>query len=318
MSTIQYTYNFNFPSTTYLENQKEKIKDAVILTNSDNKTHTIAIDFLTEVENKKERLILNSFLPEESDRLENNYLNCVQKTKICLDIQPINGVSKSRFIKNLFRQSHVNDLKSQISYLASKSLPNSTKVFVLDVKDCRGLYENSEEISNSEKEVINFLKGDKPQEKSPRQEIHNLITTGDVEYVFLEGKLKNRVISMISTPQQAEFLQRSDRGKEILCMVCEIMMNLFKKGYDIQAPITSAENEVINYTFASEEFISPLKNEKHEYKQELEDISLITLYPKHYKSLYGKDEQYFKAISNTTRTTHEYDENTGTTAIYID
>lgn len=313
MVNIQTVNNFNFTNAA----PKDEIKDAILSCSTHDKSHTIAVDFLLG-EGRKERVIFTSLPTDASDPSPyGTYLSNVSASKICLDMQPINGVAKARFVKNLFRNSHVQDFNAQISFIVDYLESKATKVFVLDIKDSKGLYEHEGEIEKSEKEVVDFALAPRPREKSPRQDIYDILKQQEISFVFLEGKLKNRVITRIVNKQQAAFLQKTPRGREILCMVCEMVMNLFKKGYDVAAPISEGEMDAHHYTLAAEEFVAPLAQVNVLAAQKVGDVSLVTLYPRHYKALYGPDEQYYKSVSAISDAKHTYDDSTGTTAITI-
>lgn len=294
-----------------------EISDARLTSTVVDGVTSVAIEFLGN--RKSEQVLFHSKSPVQPEPTSyGSYLAKAASTGACIDVQPINGISKSRFLKNLFRNSHVQDLTNQLNFLKTKPVAGC-RVFVLDVKDSKGRYENSGEIQQSEEEVIQFAKGPRPKEASPRQAVHDLLRNEHVEYVFLEGRLKNRVITHVATSEQADFLQNSARGREVMCMLCELIMNLFKKGYDVHAPIQNGTQEVFQDVLAPEDFVAPLQDEVGPALTSIpaKDIVLHTLYPEHYKELYGPDEQYFKAVSSMGYAKHEYDPTTGTTSIQI-
>ncbi len=313
--------NIREASASSQEKRGEGLEDVAMSCAKDERIITLAVDFFRAESRVRERTIFEAEPTTLTDpSYYGSYLCEAQESGACIDLQPINGIAHPRLLKKLFQKTHVTNFRAQLQYLAEKAevVREGCRIFVLDVKDSKGLYLDKEEIIESEKAVVAFSREKRPKEKSPRQEIYDILQENQVHYVFLEGSLKNRIVTKIMTAEQADFLQKTPRGKEVLCMLCEVVMNLFKKGYDLRAPVAEGEGEAHMYTLAAEEYIAPLNKAEPVLPPEgVHDISLLTLYPRFYQALYGKEEQYYRAISAIHNVMHNFDESTGTTAITI-
>lgn len=261
-----------------------------------------------------------SFYAKRIDHLESTYgkyIKDVVNAHGCTDVQPINGVYQKRFLKNMFKAKHVTDLSEQLKYLKTHEEEKFVKVFVLDIKDAKCHYDNIQEIKDAEKEVEDFFLGKEPKEKSPRKDIFKLMSANNINYFFCEGRLKHYLLKEVFTPEQASYFQETDEGKGIFCQITEIVLNIFKLGYEVNA----INNDKLINLLPNDYLILFNNKEKLDIQKNpitMTPLTLFTLYPGHYKELYSIKEKYCESLTNAFKVEHNYDDATHTTAIKLE
>lgn len=232
---------------------------------------------------------------------------------LCSDVQPLNGSCKKnegRFLKDLIRKEHVEDLQTCLQSLSGSE---GVRVFVLDLKDTENSYRNRDQIARNEVNVSTFLMAVEPKEVSPRKTFHQLIHTNQVDFFLREGLLKTDILAQLS-PEFSGYFTEDPEGGQKLCQLCEIIMNLFKQGYQVSG---------LGSEFHPQHYF--LQTRRWEVLSELEcsavdhthNVALETVYPRHYENLYSERELYFQAISQVWDATHSCDSNTHVTRISI-
>ncbi len=274
--------------------------------------------FSLKVNFKEECILFTTNKPENIiGRTYAGYIKDSTSTGGCADVQPINGVYQKRFLKNMFKAKHVNDLNEQLNYIKPLEENKLTKVLVLDIKDGKCHYDNINEILEAEKEVENFFSGKEPKEKSPRKDMHKLICQNSINYFFCEGRFKHDIINTVLTKEQAEYFQSDDVARGIFCQIAEMLLNAFKMGYEIHC-VSSDDKKT---TLCPEKYLILFNNKERLDVQKnpvtISNLTLFTLYPGHYRELYSIKEKYCESLSNTFKVEHKYDDATQTTAIKL-
>ncbi len=269
--------------------------------------------------NKIERIVLKAISIPSLDTVSDfrYYAELIEKQTDwrCCDVLPINGHQTSRqnqFLKNLIRPKNVKELNDQLTYLTRHFSSGRTNLFVLDITDAQGLYANKSEIEKAETIVASFLQQSEPKKKSPRKDFHQSVTNHGIEFFLNEGSLKHDILNQLPS-DCVDFLQKTDRGRDQLCQLCEIIMNFFKIGFlvEVQSQVLHPQNY-----FASTSIRSKGPNTKLVLER-IHNISLATLYPSHYREMYAMRGEYYSTITEIFETHHQYDEITQITAITI-
>jgi hypothetical protein len=172
-----------------------------------------------------------------------------------------------------------------------------------------------EKIRKTESEFSAFFQGKAPCTAETQKSIYRLIHDNQISFFINEGSLKAKLIRKAFSPEQRTFLQDTTQGQgpALLCQLCEIIMNTFKKGCNVN---------VNRHTFRPEKYITPIS--EHLIKR-LDSTrrgfpfvrDLITYYPHHYREMYSDSGEYFQLITKLFEARHGYDDITEITTITI-
>lgn len=239
-----------------------------------------------------------------------------EKKFTVIDLYPLNGTVKGRKFKitDFVRPIHRKEIEQHIEILDEIDCEKGgIRCLVIDFKDKTKRYDCLEDISSAENDFAAFFRGDGSDKTSIQADIYNLFNRCKVNFFINEGSLKANLLKKAFSPEQSNFFQDSEKGSQLLCQLCEVIMNGFKQGCEV----------VVNgCQFNPNDYISFINNvvEKKEDKscegEKLPAIGLITLYPNCYKETYSIKSAYYQLITNISRTIHE-DKN-GTTIIAIE
>lgn len=230
-----------------------------------------------------------------------------------VDVYPLNGTSRrGKFnAADYLRPKHRTEIQQQLECLGG--FENYTRCMVIDFKDRQTVYVNGEEIQATEQAFVNFFRGPRPS-STTQMVIYDLIRNNRIDYFINEGSLKAHLIAQSTfNDMQAAFFQKTEEGGEMLCQVCEVIMNGFKQGYEVT---------VNGQMFRSEDYITSVSTWSDrgemlgEMYGEVIPLHLATLYPSNYKETYGQASHYYQLISNVFNTNHR--EENGTTIITIE
>src|SRR3990172_1178447 len=204
----------------------------------------------------------------------------------CTDVQPINGhYCEKNLLKGLIRPQIVNELCDQKRYSQNRLLVSRVQLFVLDIKDSKNRYTNIDEIEKAEDELAIFLRQPEPKSASSRKSFHNLISDNGIGFFLKEGKLKHRIVSSLPL-NCAEFLQNDVRGRGELCQLSEIIMNFLKIGLAVRGlPLGKINLDLHPQDFFVSTATRSAPHSQHLALNKIQKISLITLYPSHYKEM---------------------------------
>lgn len=227
------------------------------------------------------------------------------------DVYPLNGRIKRRGFKitNFIRPVHQEEIQQQIEILDEMDSEKKwVRCLVIDFKDALGGYNHLDQIVAAEKNFAAFFKGSSPDPKKKEVQswIYRLIRSNRINFFINEGSLKADLIGKVFTSEQAIFLQKPTKGPELLCQLCEVIMNGFKQGCEV----------VVNeQRFNPNDYITAINEEVIEGIDSAEIRlpfvpSLVTFYPYHYRRLYSDGSEYFSLLTNIFRTTHSYEKET--------
>jgi hypothetical protein len=226
-----------------------------------------------------------------------------------IDVYPLNGTVKSRKFKitDFVRPNHRAEIKQHIEILNEiSSHERHARCLVIDFKDCNKRYDLLAEIGAAENEFATFFKGDGSNKKDIQAEIYNLFKSCKIDFFINEGSLKANLLKKAFSPEQSDFFQKDEKGSQILCQLCEVIMNGFKQGCGVVVNgIQLNPDEYISFV---NNFLE--KEEEGRKEVKLPPIRLLTLYPNCYKETYSHKSTYFELITSIFRTSHENKNNT--------
>jgi hypothetical protein len=234
------------------------------------------------------------------------------------DVYPLNGVSKNRKFKitDFVQPKHRMEISQSIE-LVNQQDPEKqwVRCLVIDFKDVSGCYDDLDKIRQTEREFSAFFQGDVPGGAETQKSIYRLIHDNQISFFINEGSLKAKLIRKAFSPEQRTFLQDTTpgQGPALLCQLCEIIMNTFKKGCKVT---------VNGRTFRPEKYITPISEHLIKRLDSTERgfpfvRDLVTYYPHHYREMYSDSGEYFQLITKLFEANHGYDDVTQTTAISI-
>lgn len=240
-----------------------------------------------------------------------------QKPLIVADVYPLNGTVKDRKFKitDYVRPIHRKEIQQQLHIINEVDpLKSYLRCLVIDFKDMHQRYDSLHEISCAEQAFVNFFRIAESEKNETQALVHRLIKEGNISFFINEGSLKANLLKKALTAEQGEYFQKHEEGSQLLCQLCEIIMNGFKQSCDV----------VVNgMTFNSADYIATINNlAEVRLGRVLEEskmppfIKLITLYPSNYKETYSINSAYYQLITKIYRTFHE-DKN-DTTVISIE
>ena len=148
------------------------------------------------------------------------------QASLLVDIWPVNGTwnsRQSRFIANLFKTEIQEELCVQASLVSKLAHLPHVRLFVLDLKDGEGHYQNSEKIALAESRVVDLIR----MQEHP---VAKLLNQNRVLYLVREGFLKTLVLRALSERTVAYLEDKRGPGPQLLCIVCEFLINGFKEG----------------------------------------------------------------------------------------
>lgn len=240
-----------------------------------------------------------------------------QKPLIVADVYPLNGTVKDRNFKitDYVRPIHRTEIQQQLHIINEVDpFKNSLRCLVIDFKDIQKRYDSLHEISSAEQAFVNFFRIAESDKNETQALIHRLIREGNISFFINEGSLKANLLKRAFAEEQGDYFQKHEKGSQLLCQLCEIIMNGFKQ---------SCEVIVNGMTFHSADYIATINNFAEVRHGEVLDeskmpsfIKLMTLYPNNYKETYSINSAYYQLITNIYRTSHE-DKN-DTTVITIE
>ncbi len=230
-----------------------------------------------------------------------------------VDVLPVNGIFQkrlSRFFEHLFNEESLKELEKEVQLSGSLCKHNNLKVFVLDLKDSQGKYVNIDTIRQAEDAIRDLLHtGSHPAAV--------LIRKLGVQFFLREGLLKALVLRSLSSVLQ-DYCYTSE-GRAFLCILCEIIMNGFKRGYAVALIKHSSTSE--SYFDPSHFLVSTMPpNQKARLPSSVKPIWLVTLqtyYPAYYKDMYGVNSLYYQVLIRLNHLHHQFDNATGCTVITL-
>ncbi len=227
--------------------------------------------------------------------------------KVVIDLWPVNGKSTMP-VDELFSKKVLRELGSQAG-TASTICENQLCLFVLDLKDEASRYRNRSAISSAESRIRDLLLTQKPQ-----RAINNRIKLHNLRFFLREGLLKATLIQEVLTSEQVTLFdspgQVNKPGRDAFCMLCEILMNGFKSGYEIHITNGIKAYNLQPYDFfeyacpSNDAGLLPPPNFK-----KLCLLRLYTLYSPAYKETYALTSTYYQALRQFFKTKHLLDGN---------
>jgi hypothetical protein len=211
-----------------------------------------------------------------------------------IDLYPLNGViESSKFdITKYARTKHFNQM---VEHAKLVDKIEGIRCLVIDFQDKYTCYNNLEKISFVELSFAEFFR------KSSGKTIYYLFKRCNIDFIINEGTLKASLIKSALTPEQSTYFQGSKAGSDLFCQICEVVMNGFKQGCEV---------EVNGISFHPDHYISFIGERK-----KWTSTHLITFYPATYKDTYSEKSLYYQLITNLFKTTHRVEN--GTTIITI-
>jgi len=226
------------------------------------------------------------------------------------DIYPLNGTVKGRKFKitDFVRPIHRKEIEQHVQILDEIDCKKEhARCLVIDFKDKTKRYDCLEDISVAENDFAAFFRGDGSDKKNIQADIYNLFKKCKIDFFINEGSLKANLLKKAFSSEQSDFFQNNENGSQLLCQLCEVIMNGFKQG---------CETVVNGCQFNPNDYISFVKDFVEEKEDEdckevkLPLIRLLTLYPNCYKETYSLKSAYYQLITNIFRTNHEDKNNT--------
>lgn len=253
------------------------------------------------------------FCPAEvrsGDRPFYTYAESAVGSKV-IDLWPLNGKCVPD-LWSLFSDAALRKLWTQ-AQVADKIGGTQLRIFVLDLKDSQGTYRNAQEISIAEMDIRDLL-----LLRNPRRTVHNRFERTRVQFFLREGLLKATLREILSEELRTLFDSYGSEnrpGRDAFCMLCEHIMNGFKKGYaiHIQCHVLHPD-EFFEYAAPPACKDDPRAGRSLE---NLQRVTLHTLYSACYVETYGPMQEYYLALARFFKTRHELDTN-GITHIVIE
>lgn len=229
-----------------------------------------------------------------------------------VDLWPLNGSCNSRenrFINNLFKSTELANLTTQIALANTKThdVPH-VRLFVLDLKNSEGTYMDFEKIARFEKYIAELI-------ASNQHQVSNLLLKNGIQFMLCEGSLKAVIIKNLCSSAVRYFHEKKGAGPRLLCILCEIIMNHFKRGNIVEI---HHEGRIIAQLHPHNFFMRLTKN--HDLSayplsiimEYFKKISLQTYYSAYYRELYGKESVYLQLVSGSHHIEHTLDQSQNT------
>lgn len=289
---------------------------AMTIQDSREKTYRLSVSFFSGLENLIETvdfILTPSSTLSRSDTKQFAQDILMRGAHGVVDIYPLNGtIRKNWTMKDFIRPKHRQEIQTHARLLEQIDPKGKfVRCLVLDFKDSQLSYRHFEEIAATEKAFAAFFKGSCPRRETDRA-IYQLIHEHRIHYFINEGSLKAKLVSKTFTLQQSNFLQETEQGRDLLCELCEYIMNGFKMGYEVTAKTVC---------YHPNDYLAAIRS--HAFKESAHEIKLtptlkmLTFYPQAYQAQYGEKSHYFELISNLFKTEHYYEEQNETTIISI-
>ena len=255
---------------------------------------------------------------EQTDGDYYNYALSIldNQASMLVDLWPVNGTwnsRQSRFITNLFKTEIQKELCTQASLASKMAHPPHIRLFVLDLKDGEGHYKNGQKIALAESRVVDLIR----MQEHP---VAKLLNQNRVLYLVREGFLKALVLRALSENTVAYLEDKKGPGPQLLCILCEFLINGFKRGYGV---VIEHNNRILAQLHPRDFFRELFSSSKEvnaspaELAQRLLVLQLQTYYSPYYSQLYGKDSLYYQLISQLYKTEHVVDQATSSTIITL-
>lgn len=271
----------------------------------------LSISFFYELE-KNWRLVDFVLRPSSIPAVHLQAFRCnkaAEKIFTVIDLYPLNGIVKKKFIISKFvKEEHRKEIKKHIEILDEIDPEKEhVRCIVIDFKDRAERYNCLEEISRAENNFAAFFRGDCPGKYKIQADIYNLFKECKVDFFINEGSLKADLLKKAFSPEQSDFFQNSKNGSQLLCQLCEVIMNGFKHGCEVV--VNGCQFNPNDYISFINSFVEKKEGENCE-DGKLPPARLITLYPPYYKDIYSIKSAYYQLITNVFRLTHEDKNNT--------
>lgn len=233
----------------------------------------------------------------------------LEKIQGVVDVYPLNGTAKNRKfnITDYVRKQHRLEMQGILKIADDKFLEQAYPYcLVADFKDSSIRYENREQIASIERQFSNFFRQNRPVQGGTTAEIYDLVKRSKIALFINEGTLKADLIRHVFSKIESEYLHGTDTGSPVLCQLCEIIMNGFKKGWEV---------EVEGRTFKPDNYITVIDDEWLETvdsnaSSRRRPFRLITFYPAHYQELYSEQSTYYQLVSQAYKVNHHVTDNT--------
>lgn len=226
------------------------------------------------------------------------------------DLYPLNGTVKGRKFKitDFVRPTHRKEIAEHVEILDEIDREKEhARCLVIDFKDKAQRYDCLQDISLAESDFAAFFRGDGSDKKNIQAEIYNLFKKCKVDFFINEGSLKANLLKKAFSSEQSDFFQNSEKGSQLLCQLCELIMNGFKQGCEVV--VNGCQFNPNDYIAFVNGFAGGKKDGSGE-EVKLPPIRLITLYPKCYKETYSIKSIYYQLITNIFRTNNADKNNT--------
>ena len=293
--------------------QAAPIKEArLALERIDQTIHCLSIAFFSS--NKEDALETVKFYIRPVSRVSGSHLTALAREILSseehgvADVFPLNGTVKNRNFKitDFLKESHRAEIVRHIDILnRCDSECRYARCLVTDFKDTKGRYENCLEISNTEKTFADFFRRAPSTNAKVQVEIQRLFKDNRINFFIHEGSLKADLIRKAFNSRQSSFFQGTSEGSEVLCQLCEVLMNGFKQGCE-----TTVKEEV---QFLPNDYLEALQIPPGCVGKEIPrfpSAKLITFYPSHYVDVYSDRSKYFQLITKTFFANHYYERET--------
>ncbi len=181
---------------------------------------------------------------------------------VAIDLYPLNGTSVKKFqLKHFLRPKHREEIARHLEHVTAHIDPHHQhlRIIVIDFKDLELDYKDRATIRKTE---IAFL------EK---------IQFPEIDYYLLEGSLK---ADLLLKSVEVQRLYLAEAGGQKLCQLCEVIMNLFKRGLDV-----TIQGEIYK----------PADYVHGAFKA---GGRLVTLYSEHYSTTYSANSLYYECMKN--------------------
>ena len=253
--------------------------------------------------------LIADFCPADSVSPERPFYAYVQSVagKAVVDLWPVNGNCLMP-IKQLFSRNILKELSEQAK-VADTIHDEQLRIFVLDLKDIKVGYKDRNSIRCAENSIRDLLLA-----TSPKRAIHNRLKENKVRFFLREGLLKATLISEVLTLELSKLFDsrgpKNKLGRDAFCMLCEILMNGFKGGYEVRI-----QSDTKAYTLHPEEFFEYAVPASNAIDMSLIDLKCLhglklhTLYSAGYDETYGTTNAYYKALAKFFKTEHRREGN---------